>query len=237
MTSYSGSANRPDRAKAIMAVVAVHALLAAIIITGLKGDIVKRAVEQLTTINVREPPPPPPEKPPPPAPKPQQMKKAAGAPAPKAEPTPVVAPPPKLPAPSPIPAAKVAGTGSAANSGASTAGTGTGAGGLGNGPGGGGYGDYSGFTPARLITPLRARDYQPLTAGRMPSGSGDVAIVIAPSGRISSCRVIRSSGDAFVDSGLCPLVASRLYFAPARDDQGRPIAYSTNFHAQWSLRW
>ena len=45
MTSYSGSANRPDRAKAIMAVVAVHALLAAIIITGLKGDIVKRAVE------------------------------------------------------------------------------------------------------------------------------------------------------------------------------------------------
>ena len=79
------------------------------------------------------------------------MKEAAGAPAPKAEPTPVVAPPPRIPVQSPIPAAKVAGTGSASNSGASNEGTGTGAGGTGNGPGGGGYGDYSRFTPARLV--------------------------------------------------------------------------------------
>lgn len=236
MTSYSGSADRPDRAKAVAAVVVVHVALAAIILSGLNVSMVKRAVEQLTTINVREPPPPPPVRPPPAA-KPQQMKKAAGAPAPKAEPTPVVAPPPKLPEPSPIPAAKVAGAGSAVNSGASGAGTGTGAGGLGNGPGGGGTADYSRFTPARLVTPLRNRDYQALAANRMPTGSGDVAIVIAPNGRISSCRVIRSSGDPVVDGGLCPLVASRLYFAPARDDRGRPITYSTNFHAQWSLRW
>ena len=236
MSSYSATVDRPDRAKAIAAVVAVHIALAAIILTGLNVSMVKRAVDQLTTINVKEPPPPPPVRPPPAA-KPKQMNKAAGAPAPKAEPTPVVAPPPKLPAPSPIPAAKVAGTGSAANSGASIAGTGTGAGGVGNGSGGGGTGDYSRFTPARLITPLRNRDYQALAANRMPTGSGDVAIVIAPSGRISSCRVIRSSGDPMVDGALCPLVVSRLYFAPARDDQGRPIAYSTNFHAQWSLRW
>ena len=236
MTSYSGSADRPDRAKAVAAVVVVHVALAAIILSGLNVSMVKRAVEQLTTINVREPPPPPPVRPPPAA-KPQQMKKAAGARAPKAEPTPVVAPPPKLPEPSPIPASKVAGTGIAANSGAGSAGTGTGAGGRGNGPGGGGTADYSRFTPARLVTPLRNRDYQALAANRMPTGSGDVAIVIAPNGRISSCRVIRSSGDPVVDGGLCPLVASRLYFAPARDDQGRPITYFTNFHAQWSLRW
>ena len=237
MSSYRGTANGPDQAKAIAAVIAVHVALAAIILTGLNVRMVSHAVERLTTIDIEEPPPPPPIKPPPPAPKPQQMKKAAGAPAPKAEPTPVVAPQPKIPAPSPIPAAKVAGTGAASNLGASTSGTGTGAGGAGNGPGGGGYADYSRFTPARLITPLRNRDYQALTANRMPSGSGDVAIVVAPNGRISSCRVIRSSGDPYVDGGLCPLVASRLYFAPARDDQGRPIAYSTNFHAQWSLRW
>lgn len=236
MSSYRGTADRPDQAKAIAAVIAVHVALAAIILTGLNVRMVRSAVEHLTTINIREPPPPPPVRPPP-APRPQQAKKPAGAPAPKAEPTPVVAPQPKIPAPTPIPAAKIAATGSASSSGAGTSGTGTGAGGAGNGPGGGGYGDYSRFTPARLITPLRNRDYQALTGNRLPSGSGDVAIMVGPSGRISNCRIIRSSGDAYVDSGLCPLLASRLFFSPARDDQGRPISYSTNFHAQWSLRW
>jgi periplasmic protein TonB len=237
MSSYRGTADRPDQAKAIAAVVAVHVALAVLILTGLNVSTVRRAVEQLTTIDIKEPPPPPPVPPPKPASKPQQAKKPAGAPAPKAQPTPVVAPVAKLPVPSPIPAAKIAGTGSASSSGAGTSGTGTGAGGSGSGPGGGGHADYSRFSPPRLVSPLRNRDYQMLTANRLPTGSGDVAIVIAPNGRISNCRVIRSSGDSFVDSGLCPLIVSRLYFSPARDDQGRPIAYSTNFHAQWSLRW
>ena len=35
MSSYTGTADRPDRAKAIAAVVAVHAGLAAIILAGL----------------------------------------------------------------------------------------------------------------------------------------------------------------------------------------------------------
>lgn len=236
MPSYRATADRPDQAKAIAATVAVHIALAAIILTGLKVAMVRQAVEQMTTIDVREPPPPPPTRPHA-APRPQLAKKPAGPPAPKAEPTPVVAPPAKLPVPSPIAAASVAGAGSATASGASSAGNGTGAGGAGNGAGGGGQADYSRFTPARLVVPLRNRDYEALTGSRLPAGSGDVAIVIAPNGRVSGCRVIRSSGDGMVDSGLCPLLASRLLFRPALDEQGRPIAYSTNFHAQWSLRW
>jgi len=236
MTSYSGSATRPDRAKAIMAVVAVHALLAAIIITGLKGDIVKRAVEQLTTINVAEPPPPPPEKPPPPAPKPQQMRKAAGAPAPKAEPTPVVAPPPKLLVPSPLPAAKVAGSGNAANSGASSAGTGTGAGGLGNGPGGGGYGDYSGFTPARRITKIPDFEYARLSSTGIPSGAVGVTILVNRDGSVSNCRVARSSSDPSVDALMCQLTLRYVRFEPARDPTGRPVAQDITFFPNWRRR-
>ena len=53
MSSYSGTADRPDRAKAIAAVVAVHAALAAIILTGLNVRIVRQAVEQLKTIDIR----------------------------------------------------------------------------------------------------------------------------------------------------------------------------------------
>jgi protein TonB len=236
MSSYRGTARRTDQAKAITGVIAVHLILAAVILTGLNVPSVRRAIDQLTTISINEQPPPPRVRPPA-APRPQQAKRAPGAPAPKAESTPVVAPQPQMPLPSPIAAAKVAGSGAASSSGAGTVGSGTGAGGRGNGPGGGGAGDYSRYTPARLIAPLRNRDYQALTGNRLPTGSGDVAIVIAPSGRISDCRVVRSSGDPYVDSGLCPLVASRLYFSPARDDQGRPISYSTNFHAQWSLRF
>jgi periplasmic protein TonB len=234
MSSYSGTADRPDRAKAIAAVIAVHAGLAAIILTGLNVRLVSQAVERLTTINIKEPPPPP-VRPPKPAPKPQQAKKPAGAPAPKAEPSPIVAPRPKLPLPSPIPAAKIAGVGSASSSGAGSSGTGTGTGGNGNGPGGGGYADFSRFTPARLVRNLSRGDYRLIAGGRMPAGAAMVSLLVQPSGLPSNCRIVRSSGDPYVDSGLCPLIVERLRFRPALDDRGRPVPYQLQYVATWRL--
>jgi len=233
MSNYSGTADRPDRAKAIAAVIAVHVGLAAIILTGLNVRLVSQAVERLITINIKEPPPPSVKRPPP-APKPQQAKKPAGAPAPKTEPSPVVAPRPKLPLPSPITAAKVAGTGSASSSGAGTSGTGIGAGGSGNGPGGGGT-DYSRFTPARLVRNLSRGDYRLIAGDRMPAGAAMVSLLVQPSGLPSNCRILRSSGDPSVDSGLCPLITERLRFRPALDDQGRPVAYQLQYVATWRL--
>src|SRR3954465_4173168 len=90
VSSYRGTADRPDQAKAIAAVIGVHAALAFIILSGLNVQMVRQAVEQLTTINIKDPPPPPPPEPSKPAPKPQAMKKPEGAPAKKAEPSPVV---------------------------------------------------------------------------------------------------------------------------------------------------
>ena len=235
MSSYTGTANRPDRAKAIAAVVLVHVALATAILTGLNVHTVRRAVEQLTTISVVEPPPPPPVQPPP-AQKPQQMKKAAGAPAPKAEPTPVVAPPPKIPVPSPIPAAKVAGTGSSANSGASTAATGTGAGGTGNGPGGGGYGDYSRFTPARLVSNIPNHEYGRLAATGIPSGRVGVLILVNRDGGVSNCRIARSSGDPSIDGLVCQLTVRYVRFQPARDPDGRAVAQDITYFPNWRRR-
>jgi protein TonB len=232
MSSYTGAANQPDRAKAIGAVIAVHLGLATIILTGLNVRMVSQAVDRLETFDIRLPPPPPPE-PPPPVHQHHEAKREAGAPARKAEATPVVAPKPQLPLPSPIPAAPVAGRGSAPSSGAAAAGTGTGAGGSGNGPGGGG--DYSKFTPARLVRNLSRGDYRDLTGGRMPEGAAMVAIRVEPSGLPSNCRVIRSSGDASVDAGLCPLLVARLRFRPALNDQGRPISYQLQYVATWRL--
>src|SRR3954471_5721713 len=237
MSSYSGTAGRPDRAKAIAAVIAVHVALAVAILSGLNVRMVQRAVDHLATIDIKEPPPPPPVQPPPPAPKPQQMKKAAGPPAPKAEPTAIVAPPPKLPVPSPVAAAKVAGTGSAPNAGASTAGTGTGAGGSGNGPGGGGYGDYSRFTPARLVSNIPSSEYGRLAATGIPSGLVGVLILVNRDGSVTNCRIARSSGDRSIDGLVCQLTLRYVHFRPARDPDGRPVAQDITYFPNWRRRF
>jgi periplasmic protein TonB len=234
MSSYRGTAEGPDQAKAIAAVIVVHAALAAIILTGLNVRTVRQAVERLTTIDIKEPPPPPPPPPPRLAPKLKPMKEAAGAPAPKTEPTPVVAPPPKIPVPSPIPAAKIAGAGASPNSGASTSGTGTGAGGTGNGPGGGGDA-YAGYSPPGLVRNLGRGDYRMIAAGRLPSGAAMVSLRVEPTGLATNCRVVRSSGDPYVDAGLCPLIEQRLRFRPAMDNQGRPIPFQLQYVATWRL--
>lgn len=226
MANYTADAPR-DRWKAILAVIAVHVGLAAIIVTGLNVQMVAHVVERMKTFDFTEPPPPPPP-PPPPAPRPK-AKQPEGAAAKKAEPTPVVAPP--SPRPSPIPAAKVAGQGSASASGAASAGNGTGAGGSGSGRGT----DYSRFTPAQLVRNLTSGDYRSIGAGRLPSGRAMVSLRVETSGVASGCRIVRSSGDPVVDGGLCPLIEARLRFRPALDDQGRPIPYQLQYVATWRL--
>jgi protein TonB len=226
VSSYTGTANRPDRAKAIVAVAAVHAGLAAIILSGLNVSVVSQEFERMTTINLREPPPPPP-------PKPQRheaMKKPPGAPAPKAQPTPVVAPPTPLPVKSPIAAAKIAGTGSAPSSGAGASGNGTGAGGAGNGPGGGGSGPG---TPARPLTRIPNSEYHALSRWGLVNGRVGVAFRVDPQGNPTNCRVAQTSGDPNVDSLICGLVLRYLHFDPARDASGRPIASDITYFPNW----
>jgi len=237
VSSYTGTAGPPDRAKAVIAVAAVHAALAFVILSGLNVRTVSEAVEALKTFNLAQPPPPPPLPPPPPKPRPQpEMKKAAGAPAKAAEPAPIVAPPPRIPAPSPLPAAKVAGTGTASTSGAAAAGSGTGAGGTGNGPGGGGYADYSRFTPARLVSNIPNFEYGRLAATGIPSGLVGVRILVNPDGSVSNCRIARSSGDPSIDSLVCELTVRYVRFSPARDPSGRPVAQDITYFPNWRRR-
>lgn len=233
MSSYRGTAERPDQAKAIAAVVVIHAALAFVILTGLNVSIVKQLAEPLKTFDLERPPPPPP---PPPAPKIRReapVKKPPGAPAKKAEPTPVVAPPPVIPAPSPIPAAKVAGTGSASTSGAGTSGNGTGAAGTGYGTGGGAGGA---FTPARKLTKIPDSQYRRLASSGISSGSVAITIRVNPDGTVSNCRVARTSGSAYADSLMCQLTLQYVRFSPARDPAGRPVAQDVTWVPNWAPR-
>ena len=215
MSTYRGTADRPDQAKAIVAVIAVHVALAAIILTGLNVRMVSQAVERLKIFDIVEPPPPPP-KPPPPRRAPEQAKREAGALAKKAEATPVVAPQPRIPAPSPVPAAKIAGTG---------------AGGSGNGPGGGGSG---GFTPAQKITKIPNQEYRRLVAiSGMDRGTVGVAIRVTPDGSATNCRVVRSSGNPNADALMCELTERYVRFRPARDPSGRAVAQDITWYPNW----
>jgi protein TonB len=235
MSSYQGTSGGPDRAKAVAAVVAVHAALAFVILSGLNVRVVNEVVERLKTFDLEQPPPPPP--PPPPQQRPEpQMKKPTGAPAKKAEPAPVVAPPTPLPVQSPLPAAKVAGTGSASTSGAAASGSGTGAGGAGNGSGGGGNGDYSRFTPARLVSNIPNSEYRQLSATGIPSGLVGVRILVGADGSVSNCRIARSSGDSSVDNLVCQLTQRYVRFSPARDPSGRPVAQEITYFPNWRRR-
>ncbi|MBA3670349.1 MAG: hypothetical protein H0W71_09880, partial [Sphingomonas sp.] len=159
MGSYSGNLGQPDRTKAIGGVVAVHVLLALVIMTGLNVSVIRAAVDHMTIITIADLAPPPPPVEPPPSRQPDRAKDAEDAAAKASKPTEIVAPKQQLPVTNPVVAAPVAGTGSAAKSGAALVGTGTGAGGNGNGSGGGGLGDTSRFTPARLVRNLSRGDY------------------------------------------------------------------------------
>lgn len=233
MSSYRGSADRPEKAKAIAAVVAVHAALAFVILSGLSVPIVRSTVEHLITLDIKEAPPPPVE-PPKPAPKPSSVKKPEGAPAKKAEATPIVAPPARLP--TPVPAAPVAATGSAVSSGAAAAGSGTGAGGSGSGPGGGGYGDTSRFTPARLVSNIPNMEYAHLASSGIRSGQVGVTILVNRDGSVGNCRIARSSGDPALDALVCQLTVRYVRFEPARDPYGRPVAQDITYFPTWRRR-
>ena len=229
---YFRATNQGDRAKAIAAVAVVHIILAAVILSGLNVRMIAEKIDALETFDVIEPAPPPPQ-PPPPMRESQRAREKEGAAGKKAEPTPVVAP--TRSARSPIRAAPVAGRGSAASAGATTRGTGTGAGGSGSGRGGGGAGDFSGYTPAARITRIPNSEYRRLVAASgSPTGIVGITLKVNIDGSPSNCRIVRTSGNGFVDALMCELALRYVRFRPARDPDGRPVAQDVTWYPDWA---
>lgn len=221
-----------DRAKALAGVLLVHLALGIVILTGLNVRNVQQLTDSLKTFDVdeeRAPPPPPPSE------AAQRSKDREGAAGKKPEPSPIVAPKPMIIVPTkpPLTAAPVAGAGTASTSGAALAGSGTGAGGSGVGRGGGGTGDFSGYTPARMINKIPDREYRRLSAGRLPFGSATIAFRVNADGHMSGCRIVRSSGDSFVDSVVCDAATRFLRFQPAHDPDGRAVAQDMTYTPTW----
>ncbi len=152
--------------------------------------------------------------------------------------TPVLAPPPViLPVvPSPVVAASNPSTGSASSNGASDhVGPGQGAGGAGAGTGSGGQGDGDGdgYTPPRQIKGrLRIGDLPP----ELRDGIGRTVMVrydIDTTGRVTSCEITASSGNADLDAETCQLIQQRFRFRPERDPTGEPVPTTIEESHHW----
>ncbi|GAA4011747.1 hypothetical protein GCM10022280_06800 [Sphingomonas swuensis] len=227
-----------DRAVSIAAVLLVHAVVLAGLLT--LGGGPAKVLADLDPLQVFDVPVEPPPMPPPPPPAVEQKapeeEGAAAPPARKAQATPIQRPEPRveLPVAPPVVAAETPGTGAAPAPGAAPVdGPGTGAGGQGNGTGsgsggtgtgGGGSGGKASGPSVIAGTTLRGRDYPRAVLRAWPSRARVfVAIRVQVDGRATNCRVDRSSGNAVIDQWTCRLVEERVRFRPATDDDGRPV--------------
>lgn len=54
---------------------------------------------------------------------------------------------------------------------------------------------------------------------------GDVVadLTISPHGRITSCKIVQSSGHQVLDDATCDLLIRRALFTPARDERGNAL--------------
>ncbi|MEL7691676.1 hypothetical protein [Citromicrobium bathyomarinum] len=229
---FSDAGRRPSW-PVLAGIVLLHVALLYGLIQAFAPDLVARTLgNPMATFDVDLPPPQPsptPEESKAPGP-PEDEAGAEGDPGKRAKPKEVVAPQPPIPIPSRSPAPRAASTGSANQSGAADSGDGTGASGSGEGTGAGGAGQGSGGGGV-ATKPVLTRSISDVSLFEIPAGGREarigtrtiVVLGVSAQGRVTSCRVSRSSGFPSTDAKVCELSYDRIRFDPARDSAGNPV--------------
>jgi protein TonB len=236
--AYTGQISGRERVLsgggALLAVAAVGLGLA----SGLDLSVVRRASEAITAIAIPAPPPPREQAVPAKAASEKASGKASAANK-QAKAAAVAAPPPKLPPlVPPVAAAPRPGEGNAPSAGATPEpGPGSGAGGRGDGAGAGGSGSGTGGGTKAIWRSgtIRDRDYPREASRAKAGGEVEVRFTIEASGRVTGCRVSRSSGDASLDRTTCRLIEERFRFKPATNAAGEAIASPYGWRQSWWL--
>jgi len=220
------------RITALTLVVALHVALFVALLRPWGAPLSALQPEALAVLTLAPPPMPPPRRDPPRAPSPRRPdpREAPAPPNRLQEPTEIVLPPPVvlLPQPPAIAVAPIAGIGNAPDAGAAaTPGPGTGAGGEGSGRGGGGEGrggKLDHYSPPRQVRGrLRNSDFPRVPAEAGIGGRVGVRYLVGVSGRVESCEVTRSSGNAELDATTCRLITERFVFRPSRNGRGEAV--------------
>jgi periplasmic protein TonB len=231
-----------DRARAWGLTAVATAGLGYLIVTGLAMTPERAVQRSLDLFTVTPPPPPPPERV---VPERVPSRKTAGEAAPpnlRATPKEVTAPEPIVPPPLPPPvlAPPIAATGPDVSSGATDRpGPGTGAGGIGNGRGAGGDGDGTGSgygleeTPRLIRRRISMRDYPEALVEAGVNTEVGLRFTVQPNGRVTDCRVTRSSGYPAVDALTCREVERGYLYRPWRDADGQPVRSVVLHDFEW----
>ena len=224
--SYIDQSSRPS-ASGIVAVIGVHAGIAAILVTGLTiSGTVPEVITNIQAGNIPDEVPPPKPPPPPPERNADKAEQPATLPAvhtpnPPFEfdrtsnaiettevvplPLPSFTPAPRqtLDLPKPTPSATF---------------------------------DPVGAKPRNDPTRwLSDRDYKSSWARRELTGVAKYRLQIAADGTIGKCTVTGSTGHAELDVATCQLISKRAKFEPARGSGGEPVAGTYNGSVMWTL--
>ena len=216
--SYADQRMSSGRITAIVIVALLHALLGYAFITGLAYNVVKQVAQDLKTFDVTEEPPPPEEEPPPPPPE-QPM-----------EPPPVVSPPPIVrtnvvaspivqtvrDAPPPIitPTAPPAPPAP---------------------PPAPPKPKQAAVGAVHRSGSLSDEDYPSSALRAEAEGTTVARFTIGTDGRVTSCSVTSSSGNAALDDTTCKLIQRRFRYKPAQDDAGNPVSETKTQRVVWRL--
>ena len=86
--------------------------------------------------------------------------------------------------------------------------------------------------PANWATP---EDYpsRPLREG--VQGTTGFRLTVSTDGRVSSCEITASSGNAELDAATCKYVTSRARFTPAKDGEGQPTTGVYANRVKWVI--
>ena len=192
-----------NRTLAIIMVVVIQFALGYAIVTGLAYNVIKKAAEDLKTFDLEEEPPPPEPPPPPP-------KDMPDVPPPPTTPPPLVrmtSPEPPIqvieaPKPPPIPPVVIAPPPPPAP------------------------------PPPRKVQAASARgdvrslfstdDYPASALSAGAEGSARAQLTIGTDGRVTSCNLVKSTGNGALDSATCNILRRKARFTPARDSNGQP---------------
>ena len=87
-------------------------------------------------------------------------------------------------------------------------------------------------SPASWIT---AEDYPPDAIRARAEGRVVATLGIDATGRVTSCAVRASSGNAMLDAATCAVMTTRGRFKPATGPDGKPVPSSYTMPVRWSL--
>lgn len=192
---------------------------------------VEETVTEAFTVTITAPM----EEPETPDPQPEPDEGAQGGAGREAVPQPKAEPTPRIRTREDPPAPRATSTGTARTSGATDSGEGTGATGLGEGTGSGRGGAGQGGPPPQpvqasapvLVQSISDSSLFPVPPGGRRARVGKSAVArlqVSSKGRVTSCRIIRTSGFPETDAALCRLAPANIRFEPARDTDGNAMA-------------